>query len=79
MADRGFELDDNLPKGVTLNIPLFHDGRKQLNLTDEILTYEHMSTKSYRLCLNYQMVPDLNKSWVICCYLVKSFPQLVTK
>ena len=38
MADRGFELDAELPKGVTLNIPPFLDGRKQLNLTNKIQT-----------------------------------------
>ena len=37
MADRGFDITDNLPSGVTLNIAAFKGGRDQLNpeKTDE--------------------------------------------
>ena len=93
MADRGFELDDDLPKGVTLNIPPFLDGRKQLNLTDEIQTRHIASVrvhveraiervKNYKILqtvFKVSMAPDLNKSWITCCYLVNFFPQLVRK
>ena len=37
MTDRGFDIADILPSGVTLNIPPFKGGRDQLNpeKTDE--------------------------------------------
>ena len=37
MADRGFDITDNLSSGVTLNIAAFKGGRDQLNpeKTDE--------------------------------------------
>ena len=38
MADRGFDLEDDLPTGVTLNIPAFLDGKDQLSAEDEIVT-----------------------------------------
>jgi len=93
MADRGFELDDDLPKGVTLNIPPFLDGRKQLNLTDEIQTRHIASVrvhveraiervKNYKILqtvFELSMAPDLNKISITCCYLVNFFPQLVRK
>ena len=38
MADRGFDLEDDLPAGVTLNIPAFLDGQDQLSAEDEVVT-----------------------------------------
>ncbi|XP_057290827.1 uncharacterized protein LOC130613510 [Hydractinia symbiolongicarpus] len=35
MADRGFELDDDLPEGIPLNIPLFLNGKSQVSLEEE--------------------------------------------
>ena len=32
MADRGFDIESDLPSGVTLNIPPFLDGKDQLSL-----------------------------------------------
>ena len=93
MADRGFELDDDLPQGVKLNIPPFLDGREQLDLTDEIQTRRIASVrvhveraiervKNYKILqtiFKLSMAPELNKIWIICCYLVNFLPQLVTK
>jgi len=35
MADRGFDLDDDLPEGVLLNIPPFLNGKSQLSIQEE--------------------------------------------
>ena len=38
MADRGFEIEDELPVGVSLNIPTFLKGKGQLNMEEEHTT-----------------------------------------
>ena len=38
MADWGFDLENDLPAGVTLNIPAFLDGKDQLRAEGEIVT-----------------------------------------
>ena len=38
MADRGFDIEDDMPSGVGLNIPPFLNGANQLSVTDEINT-----------------------------------------
>ena len=35
MADRGFDIENEMPPGVGLNIPPFLDGAPQLSLQDE--------------------------------------------
>ena len=35
IADKGFEIADDLPKGVTLNIPPFLRGNDHLSIEDE--------------------------------------------
>lgn len=38
MADRGFNINDDLPENVSLNIPPFMRGKSQLSLTEELET-----------------------------------------
>ena len=38
MADSGYELAEDLPDGVSLNIPLFLDEKPQLDVENEIET-----------------------------------------
>ena len=38
MADRGFDIENEMPPGVGLNIPPFLDGSPQLSLQDEVKT-----------------------------------------
>ena len=45
MADRGFDIEDDMPEGVILNIPAFMDGRDQLDLEYEILTRKIASVR----------------------------------
>jgi hypothetical protein len=85
MADRGFLIDEYLAKkGVHLNIPPFMCGKIQLSPREEEETRRIASVrihveraieriKNFRI-LNFvfpnAMANDLNKIWVICCYLV---------
>ena len=91
MADRGFDLDSDLPPGVSLNIPAFMNGKDQLEIFDETETRRIASVrihveraiariKSFRILktvLPISMAPDLNKIWVICCYLIYFCLQLL--
>ena len=38
MADRGFDIEEDLPIGVTLNIQPFLNGKSQLDLQKELET-----------------------------------------
>ena len=83
MADRGFEIADDLPLGVALNIPPFLGEQEQFSEEDEIKTRRiakhriHVERaiqriKSFRIlqhALPISMAADLNKIWVICSYL----------
>ncbi|XP_013403344.1 uncharacterized protein LOC106168719 [Lingula anatina] len=85
MADRGFLIDEYLAeKKIGLNIPPFMSGKPQLSPGEEDETRSiakvriHVErvigrVKNYRI-LKYvfpnSMASDLNKIWVICCYLV---------
>ena len=85
MADRGFLIDEALAQvGVGLNIPPFMCGKTQLSAQDEDTTRKiarlriHVERvieriKNFRI-LSYvfpnAMSVDMNKVWVICCYLV---------
>lgn len=85
MADRGFLIDEYLAKKkVKLNIPPFMGGKSQLSPREEEETRRIASVrihverviqrvKNFRI-LKYifanSMANDLNKIWVICCFLV---------
>ncbi len=83
MADRGFDIEDDMPSGVGLNIPPFLNGADQLSVTDESRTRKiaavrvHVERaiqriKCFRIIKNVfplSMASELNKIWVICSYL----------
>ena len=91
MADRGFDIENEMPPGVGLNIPPFLDGAPQLSLQDEVKTRKIASLrvhveraiqriKSYKILSNVlplKMSSDLNKIWVICSYLTLFYPSLI--
>ena len=93
MADRGFEIDDYLPQGVTLNIPPFLEGAPQLTLEKELETRRIASVrvhverainriKNYRILqtvFQLSMAADFNKIWVICCYLTNFLSPLIAE
>ena len=45
MADQGFDIQDDLPNNVTLNIPPFLDGKDQLSLDEELTTRKIASVR----------------------------------
>ena len=81
MADRGFEIEDILPAGVTLNIPPFLNDEPRLSVEDEsktrkiassVYTWKGQSgdfkhTKSYTILSPYQWLLILTK---FGCYAV---------
>ena len=83
MADRGFDIADDMPAGVGLNIPPFLNGASQLSLNAENETRKvaalrvHVERaiqriKCFRIIKNVfplKMSSDLNKIWVICSCL----------
>ena len=93
MADRGFDIQGDLPEGVSLNIPPFLEGKNQLSLQKEIETRRIASVrvhveraieriKNYRILqtkFQLSMASDLNKIWVTCCYLVNFLPPLIVE
>ena len=92
MADWGFDISEDLPEGVELNIPPFMRGKDQLTVKEETKTRRIASVrihveraieriKNYRILKRRfptSMITELNKVWVICCYLVNFLPPLVT-
>ncbi len=91
MADRGFDLKDDLPAGVTLNIPAFLDGQDQLSAEDEVVTRRIASVcvhveraiariKSFRIlkqAFPLKSVEQLDEIWAICSYVSLFMPPLI--
>lgn len=91
MADRGFEIEEDPPHGVSLNIAPFLGEKDQFSEEDEIKTRRiakhriHVERaiqriKSFRILkhdLPIAMAADLNKIWVICSYLTLFFRPLI--
>ena len=91
MADRGFDIKEDMPAGVGLNIPPFMNGANQLSVNDEDKTRRiaavrvHveraiMRIKCFRILKNVfplTMSSELNKIWIICSYLTLFFPPLI--
>ena len=74
MADRGFDISEDLPEGVTQNTPAFLNGKDQLSVEEETETRIasiriHVeraieSVKNYRILLGRyptSMITELNK------------------
>ena len=93
MGDRGFEIEDVLPEGVTLNVPPFLNDEPRLSLEDESKTRKIASVrvhverairrfKTFQIVHNIlplTMAADFNKIWVICCYLTNLLPPLMVE
>ena len=93
MADRGFEIEELLREGVTLNIPPFLNDEPRLSLQDELKTRKIASVrihverairrfKTFQIIHNIlplTMAADFNKIRVVCCYLTNLLPPLIAE
>jgi len=91
MADKGFEIENVLPEGVSVNIPPFLRGKEHLSIDEELETRKIASVrihveraisriKTFRILNSVfpiTMASDLNKIWVICSYLTNFLPPLI--
>ena len=91
MADRGFDIEADMPNGVSLNIPPFLNGQPQLSAEDEAKTRKiaavrvHVERaiariKTYRIL--HQVVPltlaeNLEHIWSVCSYLTLFLPPII--
>ncbi len=93
MADWGFDVEDDLPVGVTLNIPAFPDRQDQLSAEDEVVTRRIASVcvhvermiariKSFRILKQVfplKSVEQLDKIWAVCSYVSLFMPPLINE
>ena len=93
MADRGFDIEDDMPEGVTLNIPAFMDKKEQLDKEDEIMTRKIASVrvhveraisriKNFRILhqtFSLKSAQQLDEIWTICSYVSLFMPPLINE
>ena len=93
MADRGFDIEDDMPNGVTLKIPPLLNGALQLSVSNESETgkiaavrvhveWAIQRIKCFQILKNVfplSMASELNKSWIVCSYLTLFHPPLISE
>lgn len=93
MVDKGFDIEDVLPKKVSLNIPPFLRENDHLSLEEETETRRiaalciHVERAIHRIkCFQIlkikfpsSMAADQNKMWVICAYLCNFLPPIIAE
>lgn len=93
MVDKGFDIEDVLPKNVSLNIPPFLRENDHLSLKEETETRRiaalriHVERafrriKFFRILkmeFPLSMAADLNKIWVVCAYLCNFLPPIIAE
>ncbi len=93
MADKGFNIKDDLPKNVSLNIPPFMRDKDHLSVEEETETRQitcvriHMERaisriKTFRIIKSVfpiTMARELNQIWAICSYLTNFLPPLIVE
>ena len=93
MADKGFDIGEDLPQGVHLNIPPFLRGKDHLSIQEEAQTRQiaavriHVERaisriKTFRILSTVfpiSMAANLNKIWVVCSYLTNFLPPLINE
>ena len=91
MADKGFEIENVLPDGLSINIPPFLRGKGHLSIDEELETRKiasvciHVERAIYRIktfrilnsVFSITMTSDLNKFWIISSYLTNLLPPLI--
>ena len=90
MADRGFDISEILPSGVTLNIPLFKGQHDQLTAEESEETARIASVrihveraigrvKNYHILdgvMPLALSPIVNQIFTVCCFLTNFLPPL---
>ena len=91
MADRGFDIESDIPDGVSLNIPPFLDGQPQLSADDVATTRKIASVrvhveraiariKNYRILqhnIPLTLSDNLEQIWTVCSYLTLFLPPMI--
>ena len=91
MADKGFTIEDDLPKNTYLNIPPFLGNKAFLTVKEETETRRIASVRVHverairriktfrilRTVLPITMAAHLNKIWIVCAYLTNLLPPLI--
>ena len=91
MVDRGFDIGDVLPEGVTLNIPPFKGTRSQLTAEETEETSKIASVrihveraigrvKNYHILegiIPLSLTPVADQIFIVCCLLTNFLPPLL--
>ena len=91
MADRGFDIEADIPSGVLLNIPPFINGQHQLSAEDEAQTRKIASVRVHveraiarikkcrilRQVIPLTLVENLEKIWSVSSYLSLFLPPII--
>lgn len=72
MADKGFDIENILPKNIPLNIPPFLRKSEHLSLEEQTETRRIAALRIYvereKMEFALSVAADLNKIWIICSY-----------
>ena len=91
MADKGFEIEGDMPLGISLNIPSFPREKDHLSIDEETETRRISSVwihveraisriKTFKILKTLYPITlssDLNKIWVVCSCLTNFLPPLI--
>ena len=91
MADRGFDIEGDIPNGVSLNIPPFLDKQPQLSAENAATTSKIASVrvhveraisriKNYRILhhnIPLTLSDNLEQIWTVCSYLTLFLPPMI--
>ena len=92
MADKGFQIQDILPLGVSLNIPPFLGGNSQMTAEDVVRTQQIASVrihgerainkiKNFRIwegVVPLSLFSVLNQMWTVCAFLCNTQDPLIS-
>ena len=93
MADKGFQIQDILPLGVSLNIPPFLGGNSQMSAEDVVRTQQIASVrihverainkiKNFRIwegVVPLSLFGVVNQMWTVCAFLCNTQDPLISR
>ena len=86
MADRGFDIESDIPDGVSLNIPPFLDGQPHVATTRKIASVRVHVERAIARIKNYRILQhnipltlsdNLEQIWTVCSYLTLFLPPMI--